>query len=64
MLLKRRYTVRSKIVRDAADYLRPSACSGRERGDVQTEALGRSQNGFKTMIHLRGKDRERPWTGS
>jgi hypothetical protein len=31
----------------------PSACCWSSKGDAETEALGRSQGGFSTKVHLR-----------
>jgi len=42
------------------DCSRPSARRWRKRGDPQQEALGRSQGGFSTKIHLRAEGEGKP----
>lgn len=37
------------------DHPRSSACGGGKRGDPEQEALGRSQGGFSTKVHLRAE---------
>ena len=39
---------------------RPSARGGSKRGDAEEEALGRSQGGFSTKIHIRAEGAGKP----
>src|SRR5713226_3496371 len=44
------------------DYSSPSACGRGKRGDQNQEALGKSQGGFSTKLHLRAEGRGKPMT--
>lgn len=41
---------------------RPPACGGRKGGGPEAEALGRSQGGFSTKVHLRAEGHGKPMT--